>query len=79
MLKIPGYTILYPKSWSQSGYARVVVYVKNTFNFRQVLELEDNKVQSVWLKGGYKNSREIYFCHVYREHLSKESSAVQNE
>ena len=41
------------------------------------MELQDEYVQSVWLKGGYKNCRDIYFCHSYREHLSKESSAVQ--
>ena len=27
-LKVPGYTILFPKSWSQHGFARVVIYVK---------------------------------------------------
>ena len=40
-LKIPGYNILYPKSWALHGYARVVVYVKKTFKYQQVHELED--------------------------------------
>ena len=77
-LKIPGYDILFPKSWSQHGYARVVVYVKKTFKYQQVAELEDDHVQSVWLKGGQRNCKEIFFCHSYREHLSKEGSAAQH-
>ena len=76
-LKIPGYDILFPDSWSVHGYARVLVYVKKTFKYSQVQDLQDNEVQSIWLKGGYRNSKEIFFCHSYREHLSKETSLVQ--
>ena len=78
-LKIPGYDVLFPRSWSKSGYARVVVYVKKSFNYQQIHELEDDRVQSIWLKGGYKNSKNIFFCHAYREHLSEETSAVQHD
>lgn len=78
-LKIPGYDILFPKSWSQHGYARVVVYVKKTFKYQQISELEDEYVQSVWLKGGQRNSKDIYFCHGYREHLSRQGSAAQRD
>ena len=28
MLKIPGYEILYPKSWELQGFARIIIYVK---------------------------------------------------
>ena len=76
-LKIPGYNILYPRSWALHGYARVVVYVKKTFKYQQVHELEDENVQSVWIKGGQRNSKNIYFCHVYREHLSTQGAAAQ--
>ena len=76
-LKIPGYDILFPKSWSLHGYARVIVYVKKTFKYQQISELEDDLVQSVWLKGGQRNSKDIYFCHAYREHLSREGTAAQ--
>ena len=69
-LKIPGYNILYPKSWSVHGYARVVVYVKKSFKYEQIVDLEDEKVQSVWLRGNFKNCKKIYFCHGYREHLA---------
>ena len=78
-LKIPGYDILFPKSWSQHGYARVVVYVKKTFKYQQISELEDEYMQSVWLKGGQRNSKDIYFCHAYREHLTREGSAAQRD
>ena len=69
-LKIPGYQILFPKSWAKEGYARVVVYVKKNLDFEQLHDLEDERVQSVWLKGGFKNGKKIYFCHGYREHTS---------
>ena len=29
-LKVPGYNILFPKSWTSHGFARVIVYVKKT-------------------------------------------------
>ena len=55
-LKIPGYELLFPKSWSLYGFARVVVNVMKSFNFKQIHSLQDDLTQSVWLKGGYKNS-----------------------
>ena len=76
-LKVPGYDILFPKSWKQHGFARVVVYVKKTFNYQQVCDLEDDLVQSIWIKGGQKNSKDIFFCHLYREHLTGQSAAAQ--
>ena len=69
-LKIPGYQILFPKSWATAGCARVVVYVKNNFEFEQLHDLEDERVQSIWLKGGFKNGKKLYYCHGYREHTS---------
>ena len=76
-LKVPGYDILFPKSWAQHGYARVIVYVKKTFKYQQIPELEDDVVQSIWLKGSQRNSKDIYFCHGYREHLSGAGTAAQ--
>ena len=78
-LKIPGYDVLFPNSWSRFGYARVLVYVRKTFKYAQIKDLQDDKVQTVWLKGGYRNSKDIYFCHAYREHLSRETSMVQQD
>ena len=69
-LKIPGYKALFPKSWTLHGFARVIVYVKNNFEHEQLHDLEDEHLQSVWLRGGFKNSKKIYFCHGYREHTS---------
>ena len=53
------------------------MYVKKTFKYQQVHELEDDQVQSVWIKGGQSNSKDIFFCHLYREHLTGQSAAVQ--
>ena len=36
-LKVPGYKILFPKSWSQKGYARILVYVKKSFQVEQLI------------------------------------------
>ena len=70
---------MYPKSWETHGFARVVVYVKKTFNYQQVHDLEDNLVQSVWLKGSFKNSRSLYFCHAYREHASAMGDTINDQ
>ena len=67
-LKIPGYNIIFPKSWSNEGYARVVVYVKKSFKYEHIQQLEHESIQSIWIKGNLKNSKSIYFCHAYREH-----------
>ena len=78
-LKIPGYDLLLPKSWDSAGFARVAVYVKKTFTFTQVHELEDDLVQTIWLKGGFKNSKQIYFCHGYREHQSSIGRSITDQ
>ena len=70
------HALLFPKSWSQHGLARVVVYVKKSFKFKQVPGIGDDVVQSVWLKGGFSYSRDIYFCHFYREHTSTLGSSI---
>ena len=78
-LTIPGYELLFPKSWSIHGFARVVTYVKTTFQYDQVHELEDDLIQTVWLKGGFRNSKDIFFCHGYREHTSTLGSSISNQ
>ena len=75
-LKVPGYTTLFPKSWSVYGFARVVVYVKKTLEFQQLIELEDEHVQSIWIKTGFKNSKKVYYCHGYREHKTTEGRSL---
>ena len=67
-LKVPGYKLFLPKSWNDHGNARVAIYVKKTLEVEQVSDLEDNRVQSIWIKGGFKGGRKIYYCHCYREH-----------
>ena len=41
-LKIPGYDLLYPKSWSLQGYARVIVYIKSSLDYQQMHDFEDD-------------------------------------
>ena len=78
-LKVPGYVILFPKSWDLYGFARIVVYVRRSFKYQQVHDLEDHLVQSVWLKGSLYNSKPVYFCHAYREHSSAMGSSINNQ
>ena len=78
-LKIPGYDLLFPKSWEVFNYARVVMYVKSTLHYKQVHELEDEMVQSVWIKGGFKNMKQILFCHAYREHTNTMGNTLQHQ
>ena len=77
--KIPGYEILFPKSWSKHGFARVVTYVKKGFQYEQVQELQDDLTQSIWLKGAFRNCKSIYFCHGYREHTSTLGSSLSQQ
>ena len=78
-LKIPGYDLLFPSSWQVHGYARVVIYVKSSLHYTQVHDLQDDTVQSIWIKGGFKNSKKMYFCHAYREHTSTMGSSISSQ
>ena len=79
VLKIPGYDFLFPKSWDLYGFARVVVYIKKSLTYQQIHALEDHLVQSIWLKGGFKNGKQIYFCHGYREHSSLMGDSISSQ
>ena len=78
-LKIPGYDILYPKSWDLHGFARTIVYVKKSLKYQQLPDLEDSLVQSVWLKGSFKSCKPVYYCHVYREHSSSLGASINQQ
>ena len=78
-LKIPGYKLLLPKSWDAHDYARVVVYVKNTLTFERVSDLENDHLQTIWIKCGFQNSKQGYYCHGYREYKSHLGASMQNQ
>ena len=78
-LKIPGYNILFPNSWNKEGFARVVVYVKKTFECDQISDLQDDLIQSIWIRGGFKSGKKIYFCHGYREHASRLGAGISHQ
>ena len=52
------------------------MYIKKSLKYQQVHVLEDHLVQSIWIKGGFKNSKQIYFCHGYREHSSAMGDSI---
>ena len=78
-LKIPGYDILFPRSWRQNDYARVILYVKKSFCYERLEHLEDSNIQSIWIKGGFKNGKRLYFSHIYREHTSTMGSSLAHQ
>ena len=78
-LKVPGYNLLFPKSWNSHGFARVLVYIKKTLQYQQVTDLEDELTQSIWVKGCLRNSKGILFCHFYREHTSSLGSSISQQ
>ena len=43
-LKVPGYDIIFPKSWDTYGKARVVVYIKKSLSYEHLPELEHSDV-----------------------------------
>ena len=45
-LKIPGYDLKFPTSWSKHGFARVAIYIKKTLEYEQVEALQDDLVKS---------------------------------
>ena len=59
-LKLPGYDLLLPKSWSECGKARVVVYIKKSLEYDHIADLEGGDVQSVWIRAGFKNCKKVY-------------------
>ena len=75
-LKLPGYELILPKSWEVHGKARVVVYVKKTLEYEHLHELENPEIQSIWLRAGFKNTKNIYYSHQYREHTSTLGSSM---
>ena len=53
--------------------------MKDTFDYEQVKEQEDDLVQSIWLKGSFKGSKKVYFCHLYREHTSTLGNSLRSQ
>ena len=78
-LKIPGYDLLYPKSWSLQGYARVIVYIKSSLDYQQMHDLKDDIIQSIWIKAGFQNCKKLLWCHAYREHTSTLGSSLRSQ
>ena len=78
-LKIPGYQLLLPKSWESHGYARVVVYIKKSLKFERMDVLEDDHLQTIWIKCGFVNSKKGYFCHGYREQKSNLGESIGSQ
>ena len=78
-LKVPGYDLILPKSWESYGRARVVIYIKKSLVYEHLPELEHSDIQSVWIKAGFKNTKKIYFSHLYREHTNSMGGSMASQ
>ena len=78
-LKIPGYQLILPKSWELHGYARVVVYIKKSLKYDRIDTLEDDHLQTIWLKCGFQNTKPAFFCNGYREHNSNIGGSLEHQ
>ena len=67
----------FPNSWEAHGFARIMLYYKKNFECCRITELEDDHVQAIWVKSGFKNGKKGYYCHMYREHTSHLGSSLQ--
>ena len=76
-LKVPGYRTIFPKSWEIHGFARIIVYVRNSFKCQQLGDLEHDLFQSIWIKGGTKHGKQMLFGHAYREHTSTIGNSIK--
>ena len=47
VLKVPGYDLLFPSFWTINGYARVVLYIKKSFKYEQIISFQDENIQSI--------------------------------
>ena len=61
-LKVPGHKLHFPKSWDLFGYARVVLYSNKSFDCLRISDLEDEHLQSIWVKFDFKNSKAGLYC-----------------
>ena len=59
--------------------ARVVVYIKKTLEYIQVHELEEKDIQSIWIRGGFRQSKKVFYSHQYREHTSTLGSNMSTQ
>ena len=55
------------------------MYIKSSLKYEQLLDLETESVQSIWFKGGFKSTRKILFCHMYREHTCSLGSSLRDQ
>ena len=78
-LKVPGYDLLLPTSWSARDEARVLLYVRSTLDYERLFELEQASVQSIWIRGGFRNGKKIVFCHTYREHTNSLGISLKDQ
>ena len=68
LLKIDGYTLIFPATWDSHGIARILVYVNNDLKFNQVhLQNSHDDLPSVSLEIGLGRATKTVVHYYYRE------------
>ena len=57
----------------------MILYVKKTLKYEVIDSIHDHDIQSIWIKGGFENSKQLYFCHFYREYTSTLGSSISKQ
>lgn len=85
-VRIEGYTLVCPKMLNNTTLqqARVVMYVKETLNFKVRLDLMSDWVSSIWIETRGPGGKSTLICATYREHqylhqLSDESRSDRDQ
>ena len=53
--------------------------MKSSLDYLQLEELENDHLQTIWVKCGLKNSKHGYYCNGYREHKSNIGGSISNQ
>ena len=48
-------------------------------SYEQIHQLEEENVQSIWIRCGFKNSKKAVFCHTYREHTNTMGNTLKDQ
>ena len=56
-----------------------MVYIKKSLKYERIDTLEDEHLQTIWVKCGFKNSKPGFFCNGYREHKSNIGESLQHQ
>ena len=58
---------------------RIFVYVKKSLKFDRMQALENEHLQTIWIKCGFKNAKPSFVCQGYREYTSNLGASMNHQ